>query len=100
MQDIVLGLYVAGVAVAVLVYARVMQKLMRNEETKPTSFSFPENTKKIRRTKKKERVVEPQTSYLSVNDQIEVLTQKMLGSNDGGERRKLLDQIRELESQR
>ena len=94
-----------AVAVSVIIYIGVMMKLSRDDKASSTkdhshSFSISEATKKIKRSRKKERVVEQQTSYLSVNDQIELLTQKMLSSNSGAERRKLLDQIRELESQR
>ena len=100
MQDIVLGLYVTGIAVTVIVYVRVMQKLMRNGGTNSTFFSFPKTSNILKSTRKKRRGVEQQVSCLSGDEQIDQLTLEMLSSNNGAERRKLLDQIRELESQR
>ena len=97
MQDILLIVAVTGIVFVVLVYVRVMQKLMRTSVTSQSpSFSLKSVTKKLNIKKTKKQVVPKQN--VSVMDQIKTLEKEMFDTDDGDKRRKILDKIRALEA--
>ena len=95
-QDLVIGIYVAAVGVSIIIYVFMVRKICKSENIslgEAFGFSKGDDTRKAKHTR-------AASSSFSVKERIDELTQEALGSNNGAERRKLLDQIRELESQR
>ena len=97
-QDLVIGIYVAAVGVSIIIYVFMVRKICKSENLslgEAFGFSKGDDT-----WKPKAKHTRAASSSFSVKERIDELTQEALGSNNGAERRKLLDQIRELESQR
>lgn len=92
MTDLTLGLYVAGVIVTITIYFLYVNSVLKSEGINIFDLL---GFKRFVASKVKSHDVSS-----SVQQQISQLEKKMYNTDDGDERRKLLDQIRKLEQQR
>ena len=91
--DFTSGLYLAAVIVTVGVYVFFVLRVSRNEGIPLFDLFKNDEGTKSAAPKTKAR----NAPSLSIDDEIERLTNEMYDTDDGDKRRKMLDQIRELE---
>ena len=87
--------YIATVLVTIIVYVFVVLRICKNDEISlGEAFGFSKVDKES-----KPRTKNVKSNSFSVKEQIKRLETELYATDDGDERKKLLDEIRELERQ-
>ena len=94
-QELVIGLYVVAVVVSVIVYIFIVRRICKSEDISlGEAFGFSKGDRESR-----PRTKNVKSNSFSVKEQIKRLETELYATDDGDERKRLLDEIRELERQ-
>ena len=95
MQTLSLGIYLVAMLMTLIIYIYAIRKICKSENISISeAFGFSKGDRESRPRTKSSRV-----NSFSVKEQIKQLETKLWNTDDGDERKRLLDEIRELESQ-
>ena len=98
MTDLTISIYIASVIVSIVVYIFVVLRICKSENISlGEAFGF---TKGDRESKPKTRNKKVSSNSFSVKEQIKQLENELYATDDGDERKRLLDEIRKLEQQK
>jgi len=98
MTDLTISVYITSVIVSVVVYVFVVIRICKSENISlGEAFGFSRGDKESRPRTKNVKVA---FNSFSVKDQIKQLETELYATDDGDERKRLLDEIRELEQQK
>lgn len=104
MQDTLVGIYGAAIAVTVIIYVYLMLEIRRSSDgnpfkSQPAQQTQKESTSKLRNLFSFSSNDNTKKKPASVRAQIHNLEQKLYSSDDANERSQLLEQIKDLEKQ-